>query len=90
LGAKYFSVGGMLGHYLSGDHTILNAGLWYWSDNAIVPYVGLAYKDLQFGFSYDWTISKLKNAGPRAKTFEMSIILRGAKKPSGIIHCPWK
>jgi hypothetical protein len=28
---------------------LLNAGLWYWSKNAIIPYIGIAYKDYQFG-----------------------------------------
>ena len=91
LGAEYYSVGGSLGYYIGGaENTILNGGLWYWSNNAIVPYVGLAFKNLQFGLSYDWTISKLRNVSQKAKTFEMSIILRGEAKPSGIKHCPWK
>ncbi|HVE61211.1 MAG TPA: PorP/SprF family type IX secretion system membrane protein [Chitinophagaceae bacterium] len=91
LEAKYYSVGAALG-YIVGDagNTILNGGLWYWSNNAVTPYVGLAYKDLQFGFSYDWTVSKLREAVPKPKTFEISIILRGVKDPTGIIHCPWK
>jgi len=91
LEAKYYSIGGALG-YIMGDagNTILNGGLWYWSNNAVTPYIGLAYKDLQFGFSYDWTVSKLREAIPKPKTFEISIILRGVKDPTGIIACPWK
>jgi type IX secretion system PorP/SprF family membrane protein len=91
LGAKYYSFGAALGYYVgASDQTILNVGLWYWSDNAIVPYVGLSYKDLQFGLSYDWTISKLRHASPKPKTFEFSVILRGITNPSGVIPCPWK
>ncbi|HET6766657.1 MAG TPA: PorP/SprF family type IX secretion system membrane protein, partial [Chitinophagaceae bacterium] len=89
--ASYFSVGGALGYYLPGNEDfLLNAGLWYWSNNAIVPYIGLAYKDYQFGVSYDATISKLSQASEKPKTWELSIIVRGRNKPSYVIPCPWK
>jgi len=89
--AKYFSVGGAVGYYLQDEHgSMLNLGVWYWSKNAIVPYVGLTYGDMQFGVSYDLTVSKLNQATRKPNTFEVSIILRGTKGPSGIIPCPWK
>ena len=89
--ASYFSVGGGLGYYL-GDaaESLITAGLWYWSKNAIIPYAGLAYGDFQFGLSYDITISKLNQASRKPKTWELSLIIRGVKKPSGVIPCPWK
>jgi type IX secretion system PorP/SprF family membrane protein len=88
--AKYFSVGGALGYYLGdAQGTLLNGGVWYWSDNAIVPYVGLAYKKFQVGVSYDVTISKLNQAPRKPNTTEISLILRGIKRPSGVIPCPW-
>jgi type IX secretion system PorP/SprF family membrane protein len=90
-GASYFSIGGGLGYYLEDDgSTILNGGLWYWSKNAVIPYVGIAYGDFQFGLSYDVTVSKLAAATQRPNTWELSLILRGKNKPSGIIPCPWK
>jgi hypothetical protein len=89
--AKYFSIGGAVGYFLDDpDLSMLNVGVWYWSKNAIVPYVGLTYKDMQFGVSYDLTVSKLNQATRKQNTFEVSIILRGTKGPSGIIPCPWK
>jgi type IX secretion system PorP/SprF family membrane protein len=89
--AKYFSIGGAVGYFLDDpDLSLLNAGVWYWSKNAIVPYVGLTYKDMQFGVSYDLTVSKLNQATRKPNTFEVSIIIRGTKGPSGIIPCPWK
>ena len=89
--ANYFSVGGAFGYFLDNpDLSMLNAGVWYWSKNAIVPYVGLTYKDMQFGFSYDLTVSKLNQATRKPNTFEVSIILRGSKGPTGVIPCPWK
>jgi len=90
---SYFSVGGALGYYLSEDENILvNGGLWYWSDNAIIPYVGFVYKNFQVGITYDITISKLNDAARRPNTWEISLILRGDgnEKNNGIIPCPWK
>jgi type IX secretion system PorP/SprF family membrane protein len=89
--ANYFSVGGALGYYLpNNENYMLNAGLWYWSKNAIIPYIGISYKDYQFGLSYDVTISKLNQATEKPKTWELSLIVRGRKKPSYVIPCPWK
>lgn len=88
--ASYLSVGGGLGYYLNEeDASIINAGVWYWSKNAIVPYVGLVHNNIQFGLSYDLTISKLSQATRKPNTGEISVILRGKRKPSGFIHCPW-
>ena len=89
----YFSVGGAVGYFLSNegeDDLILNAGLWYWSKNAIIPYFGIVYKNFQFGLTYDITVSKLSAASQKPKTFELSIIIRGDSRPAGVIPCPWK
>lgn len=89
--ASYYSFGGGLGYYVpSNPDVILNAGLWYWSANAIIPYVGFAYKDFQLGLSYDVTISKLNQASIKPKTFELSLIYRGIREPTFSIPCPWK
>jgi type IX secretion system PorP/SprF family membrane protein len=89
--ARYFSVGGALGHILGEQQDfIFNWGFWYWSNNAVIPYVGLAYKNFQFGVSYDFTISKLRDAPRKPNTWEVSIILRGMKRVDKTIPCPWK
>ena len=89
--AKYFSVGGALGYYLPDNADfMLNAGLWYWSKNAFVPYAGIAYQDYQFGLSYDVTANKLNQAADKPNTWELSLIVRGRNKPSYVIPCPWK
>jgi type IX secretion system PorP/SprF family membrane protein len=89
--AKYFSVGGAFGYSLDGaENMMLLSGVWYWSDNAVIPYLGLVYKDMQFGFSYDVTTSKLNQATRKPNTFEISFIIRGVKGPTGVIPCPWK
>jgi type IX secretion system PorP/SprF family membrane protein len=90
--ANYFSVGGALGYYVGDntDETLVTGGLWYWSKNAVIPYFGVAYKNFQFGVSYDITVSKLSQAAKKPNTWELSMILRGSRKPSGYIPCPWK
>lgn len=89
--AKYFSVGGALGFFIGDQQeTLLNIGAWYWSNNAIIPYAGIAYKDFQFGASFDITTSKLNEASRKPSTWELSLILRGTKNPINIIPCPWK
>ncbi|MGZ8525870.1 MAG: type IX secretion system membrane protein PorP/SprF [Chitinophagaceae bacterium] len=68
--------------------SMITAGLWYWSKNAVIPYVGLTYKDFQFGISYDITTSKLNQAAKKPSSWELSIILRGIKKPTDVISLP--
>ena len=89
--ASYYSFGGGLGYYVPDNpDVIVNAGIWYWVKNSVIPYVGFAYKDFQLGLSYDVTTSKLNSAAIKPKTFELSLIFRGTKDPKQIIPCPWK
>ena len=69
---------------------MVNAGLWYWSNNALIPYFGFTYKSFQVGVTYDLTVSKLAAGQRRPNTFEISLILRGDKRNDGVIPCPWK
>ncbi len=88
---SYYSFGGGLGFELPSEQsTMVNAGVWYWSANAITPYVGLSYRDMQIGLSYDFTISTLREAPRQANSFEISFIIRGKKPPGLGIPCPWK
>lgn len=90
--AQYFSIGGALGYYLENNdkETLVTGGVWYWSKNAIVPYLGFSYQNFQIGLSYDITISKLNQAARKPSTFEVSMILRGERRSNGYIPCPWK
>lgn len=90
--ASYFSLGGALGFFINetGEDQIFYVGLWYWSKNAVIPYIGLRYKSMQFGLTYDVTVSKLSEAEQKPKTFELSFILRGDDHKDGVIWCPWK
>jgi type IX secretion system PorP/SprF family membrane protein len=89
--ASYFSIGGGLGYYLpSSQDVLVMAGLWYWSENAVIPYFSFAYNDFQIGLSYDLTTSKLNQAADKPNTWELSVILRGRSHPPTVIPCPWK
>jgi hypothetical protein len=85
-------VGGALGFFMNdtGEDQIFYAGLWYWSKNAVIPYIGFRYKNMQWGITYDITVSKLSEAEQKPKTFELSFILRGDDHKDGVIWCPWK
>lgn len=66
-------------HYnLSGDgENILIAGLYYRHKEAVVPLIGLGYKDYVFTFTYDATISTLKNYNNTRGAFEFSLVKQG-------------
>ena len=70
---------GMNAHYnLSGDgDKVLIAGFYYRLGDAAIPMVGLGYKDLTFTFSYDATISTLKDYNNTRGAFEFSLIKQG-------------
>lgn len=92
-GASYFSIGGALGYYVLNHEdkdVILNAGVWYWSNNAVLPYVGFTYGNYQIGLTYDFSISKLTQGAIKAPTIELSLVLKGGSKPDGVIPAPWK
>ena len=70
--------------------TVLNIGLWYRQQDAIIPYLGLSYGNVQGGLSYDVNASSSKtNLGP-LQTYELSLIFRSPKRTSRPIPCPWK
>ena len=72
-------VGGLNAHYnLSGDgEKILIAGLYYRHQDAIIPMIGLGYHDINFTFSYDATMSSLRNFNNTRGAFEFSLIKQG-------------
>jgi type IX secretion system PorP/SprF family membrane protein len=76
---SYEVVLGMNAHYnLSGDgEQILIGGLYYRYKDAVIPMIGLGYKDYIFTFSYDATTSTLKNYNNTRGAFEFSLIKQG-------------
>lgn len=76
----YEYVLGLNAHYnLSGDgENVLIGGLYYRNNDAVIPMIGLGYKDLTFTFTYDATMSSLKNYNNTRGAFEFSLIKQGA------------
>ncbi|GAC1395748.1 MAG: hypothetical protein NVSMB63_16030 [Sediminibacterium sp.] len=70
--------------------TVLNTGLWYRGNDALIPYLGLVYKNLQGGLSYDINLSSSNSSLGSLKTFEFSLIFRSPQKREHPIPCPWK
>jgi len=91
-GIGYYCIGGSLGYLLTYDNAdgvALNTGLWYWSKYALIPYIGMTYKNFQVGLSYDVVLNKLAQSSIKPKTFELSITLRGLTDGLAI-PTPWK
>jgi type IX secretion system PorP/SprF family membrane protein len=76
---SYEIVGGLNAHYnVSGDgEKVLIAGAYYRYRDAVIPMIGLGYKDYTFTFTYDATTSSLKNFNNARGAFEFSLIKRG-------------
>jgi len=76
---SYEVVGGLNAHYnLSGDgEKILIGGLYYRFKDALIPMLGVGLKDYTFTFTYDITMSGLKNFNNGRGAFEFSLIKQG-------------
>lgn len=76
---SYEIVGGVNAHYnMSGDgEKVLIGGVYYRHQDAIIPMIGLGYKDFTFTFTYDATTSSLKNFNNARGAFEFSLIKQG-------------
>ncbi len=75
----YELVAGMNAYYnLSGDGEYqLIAGAYYRHKDAVIPMVGLGYKDYTFSFTYDATVSTLKNYNNTRGAFEFALVKQG-------------
>lgn len=75
----YELVGGLNANYnLSGDgETVLIGGLYYRHKDAVIPMLGVGLKDYTFTFTYDATVSSLKNYNNTRGALEFSLIKQG-------------
>ena len=72
-------VAGLNAHYnLSGDgEYVLMGGLYYRHKESVIPLIGLGYKDYAFTFTYDATVSTLRNYNGSRGAFEFSLVKQG-------------
>jgi len=70
----YNAIAGCNASYqLIDTYTSLEGGLSYRLDDAIVPYLGIGYKDFAFGVTYDVNMTSLSKVGPRKNALEFSL-----------------
>jgi len=72
-------VGGVNAHYNLGGQgeSELIGGVYYRYKDAFIPMIGLEYKDYTFTFTYDATVSTLRNYNNTRGAFEFSLIKNG-------------
>ena len=72
-------VGGANVQYnLSGDgETLLTGGLYYRPGDALVPMVGFEWKNIKLSFTYDATLSSLKQFNNSRGAYEFALIYHG-------------
>lgn len=92
-GAHETLVGAAMQFAAGGFSTIDNpvsfyGGLWMRFGDAIIPYVGLEYQNLRFGFTYDVNTSSLKSASQSRGGLELSLIYIAKTPGSKGIPCP--
>lgn len=68
---------------------IFYLGGWYRFGDAVIPYIGYQYSNLQFGLSYDVTTSQLNLSGTRNRSFEVSLIYHFLDKSEYRRLVPW-
>jgi type IX secretion system PorP/SprF family membrane protein len=84
-------LGGAASYFINGksaSYYELFLGSWLRFNDAFVPYVGLEFNSLRFGFSYDINYSSDKTAGAYYRTAEFSIIKVFNKNKENVINCP--
>jgi type IX secretion system PorP/SprF family membrane protein len=70
--------GSSANYNLSGDGEYqLIGGLYYRLNDAFIPLVGLGYKDFTMTFTYDATVSTLRNYNNHRGAFEFSLVKQG-------------
>jgi type IX secretion system PorP/SprF family membrane protein len=70
--------------------TVLNTGLWYKQGGTVIPYLGLSYKNVQGGLTYDINLPNTTNTLSTLKTFEISLSIHSPERTKRGIPCPWK
>jgi hypothetical protein len=64
-------------------------GAWLRNKDAIIPYMGYTYNNMQVGISYDVNISGLSTSSSRNRSFEISMIYHFIDKSEYRNLVPW-
>jgi hypothetical protein len=70
-------------------YTSLRLGLWHRLKDALIPYVGVTYKGLVVGGSFDYTVSSAKTQSQIRNSFEISVVYNGEDKSQLRRVIPW-
>jgi type IX secretion system PorP/SprF family membrane protein len=91
-GLNTYTAGVNVGRILDENElpAVLNLGLFYRGNEAVIPYVGMMYKNLQAGITYDINVASSSNALGLLKTYEFSLVFRSPKRNPKALPCPWK
>lgn len=96
-GARQVQGGLMLSHDFSNDdeqarEIALTGGLFYRSNDALIPVVKIDYNGLGLGFNYDVNISRLRSASQMRGSFEVTLSYKGFTKSENSslnkVRCP--
>ena len=89
---SYLNTGGSVGFDISAGQRekILYTGLWYRVRDAVIPYLGLQYNNVLFGFSYDIAAPNQLSGKITSNSLEFSILLSKKKTLRSVIRCPWE
>ncbi|RAJ10621.1 type IX secretion system PorP/SprF family membrane protein [Chitinophaga skermanii] len=87
------ALGGAIGFLVNGipeEPTTFYVGAWYRYKDAVNPYVGLEFKNVQVGLSYDFNVSTLRAASNYRGGMELSIIYIHRRDENSRYrqHCP--
>jgi len=77
--ASELILGSDVGYKLVTDKftSVLYGGLWYRYKDAIIPYIGMDYKDFRLGLSYDVNVSSLSEVSRGRGGYEITLQYRG-------------
>ncbi|MDW8394285.1 MAG: PorP/SprF family type IX secretion system membrane protein [Chitinophagales bacterium] len=89
--AQEINLGGSVAYALNNDVKLFG-GAWYRVGDAVIPMIGIDYKQIRLGISYDVNISSLSDASKGRGGFELSLgytgCLGGFVLDKPIFFCP--
>lgn len=89
-GEAHEFMAGLFGQFRANEYTDLLLGANFRANDAVSPYIGVAFQNFILGTSYDLTISELGKAVPGTNSLEVSLTWIGRKtgKPLRYLSCP--